>query len=114
MVSLGMQTSVTGFTASDFNRPLQPNSTNGSDHAWGSHHLVVGGAVKGGNLYGTFPELALNTGDDANNRGVWIPTIATDQYGATLANWFAISASNIATIFPDLANVPIESLGFMQ
>jgi len=114
MVSLGVQNSVTAFTASDFNRTFQPNSTNGSDHAWGNHHLVVGGAVKGGNLYGTFPELALNTGDDANNRGVWIPTISTDQYGATLASWFGISASNIATIFPDLANFTTGNLGFMQ
>src|SRR5260370_40628727 len=114
MVSLGMQTSVTGFTASDFNRPLQPNSTNGSDHAWGSHHLVVGGALKGGNLYGTFPELALNTGDDANNRGVWIPPISTDQHGATLASWFVVSASSFATIFLDLANFTTGNLGFMQ
>lgn len=114
-VTLGVERNVTAFTASDFNRTLQPNGTNGSDHAWGSHHVVIGAGVNGGNLYGTFPELALNTGDDATNRGVWIPTISTDRYGATLAGWFGVLQSDIDGIFANLGNFPAErNLGFMS
>jgi len=113
-VALGVASQVTTFTSSDFNRTFQPNSTGGSDHAWGSHHLVVGGAVKGGDLYGTFPQLALNTGNDANNRGVWIPGIPTDQYGAALASWFGIAPADLATIFPNLANFATPTPAFMS
>jgi len=112
-VEMGVQNQVTTFTASDFNRTFQPNSTNGSDHAWGSHHLVIGGSVKGGDLYGQFPTLELSGPDDALDRGIWVPSTAIDQYGATLATWFGVSASDLGTIFLNLANFPATDLGFM-
>ncbi len=95
---------VTLFTESDFSRTLQPNSNGGSDHAWGSHHLVLGPGVQGGKIYGKFPSLALNSNDDAGGEGRWIPTTAVDQYGATLAQWFGVPKAYLATVFPNLAN----------
>ena len=112
-VEMGVQNQVTTFTASDFNRTFQPNSTNGSDHAWGSHHLVIGGSVKGGDLYGQFPTLELSGPDDAIDRGVWVPSTAIDQYGATLATWFGVNASDLGSVFLNLANFPATDLGFM-
>ena len=95
---------VTLFTESDFSRTMQPNSNGGSDHAWGSHHLVLGPGVQGGKLYGKFPSLVLNSNDDAGGEGRWIPTTAVDQYGATLAQWFGVPKANLATVFPNLVN----------
>ena len=92
---------VTLFTESEFSRTFQPNSNGGTDHAWGSHHMVFGAAVKNG-LYGKFPTLVTGLGDDAEGRGNWIPQVALDQYGATLANWFGVSA--LTTVFPNLLN----------
>ncbi|HXW84862.1 MAG TPA: DUF1501 domain-containing protein [Candidatus Binataceae bacterium] len=112
LVSLGVQDDVTLFTESDFNRTYQPNSNGGTDHAWGSHHIVVGGSVTA-DLYGTYPLLELNAGDDAVDRGIWIPGTGTDQYGATLASWFGVSSTDIANIFPNLANFTTQNLGFM-
>jgi uncharacterized protein (DUF1501 family) len=73
---------------------------------------VLGGAVKGGDVYGTFPTLALGGPDDANNRGVLIPTTSIDQYGATMAKWFGATAA-IPQIFPNIANFPTSDVGFM-
>ncbi|MDT5059883.1 MAG: hypothetical protein QOH63_342 [Acidobacteriota bacterium] len=109
-----IQDSVTTFTLSDFGRTLQPGGT-GSDHGWGSHYFIMGGAVKGGDLYGTFPQLILNGPDDANTRGVLIPTVSISQYGATLARWFGAAEDEIDQVFPTLANFnPVRDLGFMQ
>jgi uncharacterized protein (DUF1501 family) len=110
---LGVANQVTAFTLSEFGRTLEPGSNGGSDHAWGSHQLVLGGAVKGNAIYGTFPTLALGGPDDADQNGRWIPTTALDQYAATLATWFGVSAANLTSIFPNLANFSASNLGFM-
>jgi uncharacterized protein (DUF1501 family) len=94
------------FTESDFSRTLQPNGSAsvGTDHAWGSHQMIMGGGVKGGDLYGQFPTLALAGPDDANNRGVWVPTTSLEQYGASLASWFGVAPDQLGQVFPNLPN----------
>ena len=110
---LGMAENVTTFTESDFSRTLQPTSGGGSDHAWGSHHLIVGGAVQGGQVFGKFPTFQLGGPDDADTRGRWIPTTSIDQYGATLCSWFGIPNSALAAVFPNLQNFSTSNLGFL-
>jgi len=110
---LGVQNSVTTFTMSDFSRTFQPNSNTGSDHAWGSHHIVIGGAVNGGQMYGTFPTLALGGPDDSGSNGRWVPTTASVQYAATLAQWFGVSAAQMPMIFPNIGNFASANLGFV-
>ena len=110
---LGVSNQVTTFTLSEFSRTLQPGTNGGTDHAWGSHQLILGDAVKGNNVYGTFPTLALGGPDDAGNNGRWIPTTALDQYAATMATWFGVQATDLPAIFPNLANFPTNNLGFM-
>ena len=99
---LGISDEVTLFTESDFSRTFSQTTTDGSDHAWGSHHMVLGGAVKGQLVYGTFPTFELSTGDDFDTRGRWIPSAAVDQYGAALVNWFGVNANQV---FPNLATL---------
>lgn len=111
-VELGVANQVTSFTTSDFGRDLPANGNGGSDHGWGSHHLIVGGAVQGGKLYGTFPTLRVNGPDDTTG-GRWIPTTATEQYAATLARWFGLSESEIAAAFPTLNRFASGNLGFV-
>jgi uncharacterized protein (DUF1501 family) len=110
---LGVANNVTTFTLSEFGRTLQPGTNGGTDHAWGNHQIVLGGAVKGNSVYGNFPTLALGGPDDAGNNGRWIPTSALDQYAGTMASWFGVSAANLPTIFPNLANFTTSDLGFM-
>jgi uncharacterized protein (DUF1501 family) len=109
---LGVADNVTTFTESDFSRTFQPTTSDGSDHAWGSHHLVLGGAVHGGQIYGQFPTFELGGPNDTDTRGRWIPTTSIDQYGATLCSWFGIPDSALATVFPNFANFGSQKLSF--
>ena len=109
---MGIADKVTQFTESDFGRTLQPSGT-GCDHGWGSHHLVLGAAVKGGSVYGAFPTLALGGPDDSGNRGAMIPSTSIDQYGATMAKWFGVAPGAMSTVFPRIGNFPTADLGFM-
>ena len=116
-----MSSNVTLFTASDFGRTFTSNG-DGTDHGWGAHHFVVGGAVKGKEVYGTFPQTEVGSGNPLDiGSGNMIPTISVDQYAATLAKWFGLSTgvgSEIASVFPNLANFDsglyaTTDLGFM-
>jgi uncharacterized protein (DUF1501 family) len=113
MTDIGAGTSITSFTLSDFSRNFLPNTGGGTDHAWGSHPLVIGDAVKGGSIYGTMPTLQLSGPDDASNLGRWIPTIAVDQFAATLATWFGADATALAAVLPNLSAFSPSTLGFI-
>jgi uncharacterized protein (DUF1501 family) len=102
---------VTTFTASDFGRTLRSNG-DGSDHGWGSHHLVVGGAVRGGDIYGKMPDLTVNGPDDTGS-GRWIPTTSVDEYSATLAKWFGVSDTDMPLVLPNIGRFAKSDLGFM-
>jgi len=102
---------VTGFTCSDFGRTFPANGQ-GSDHGWGSHHMIMGGAVHGQKTYGNFPVLTVGGPDDTNT-GRWIPTTACDQFFATLATWFGVDSSNLAEVFPNLGRFSTPNLGFI-
>lgn len=110
---LGVAQNVTTFTESDFSRTFQPTTSDGSDHAWGSHHLVLGGAVQGAQIFGKFPTFELGGPDDTDVRGRWIPTTSVDQYGATLCSWFGIPDSALATVFPNFVNFNSQKLAFL-
>jgi uncharacterized protein (DUF1501 family) len=111
LTEIGMQDSVTTFTASDFGRTLVPNG-DGSDHGWGSHHWVLGGRVVGNRIYGGMPTLAVDGPNDSGD-GRWIPTTSVDEYSATLAKWFGVSASDMATVFPNLGRFQNNNINFM-
>jgi uncharacterized protein (DUF1501 family) len=133
MVAQGLSNNVTTFTLSDFARTLQPSGSGagsvGTDHAWGTHALIMGGSVIGGSGTGTFygstrpdgsglpygfPVLQLGGPDDTtSNRGQWIPTTSIDQYAATLASWYGLSGPDIATVFPSLSKFATSNLGFL-
>ncbi len=109
----GLFNNVTSFTVSDFGRTLSSNG-DGTDHGWGGHHMVMGGAVKGGDIYGIMPEdLHLNSVDDLTD-GRMIPTTSVDQYSATLAKWFGLSDNEINAVFPNLQRFAQSNLGFMS
>ena len=110
-VELGVQNNVTTFTASDFGRTLASNG-DGSDHGWGAHHFIVGGAVKGGQFYGKAPSISITT-EDQVGEGRLLPTTSVDQYAATLARWFGVSDSEMPTILPRIGNFATSNLGFM-
>ena len=113
MAGIGAGGAVTSFTLSDFARTYMPNTNGGTDHAWGNHHFVAGGAVKGRQLYGTWPTLALAGPDDAGTEGRWIPTTSVDQYAATLASWFGVDAAALASVLPNLQSFAPATLGFV-
>ncbi len=106
-----LRSQVTLFTASDFGRTFTSNG-DGTDHGWGAHHFIVGGAVKGRDIYGTFPVTALGHDQDVGS-GSLLPSFSVDQYGATLARWFGLSNGQIADVFPNIGNFSNWNLGFM-
>jgi uncharacterized protein (DUF1501 family) len=110
---LGVSSEVTTFTLSEFSRTFQPGSNGGTDHAWGSHQMIMGDAVKGNAFYGQFPTLALGGPDDTGSNGRWIPSTSVDQYAATLATWFGVANTDLPSIFPNLANFQTSNLGFL-
>jgi uncharacterized protein (DUF1501 family) len=127
MTAIGMWDSVMMLSASDFNRTFTPNksdTTGGSDHGWGGHSWVAGGAVKGRNIYGFFPNLTVNGGIDCTgNRGRWIPSTSTDQFYAPIAKWFGCTDSQIGQILPNFtrfqpdlsqATLTARNLDFIQ
>jgi len=111
LMGVNMRNNVTLFTASDFGRTLVSNG-DGTDHGWGSHHFVVGGAVKGKNIYGTFPTIGLGHGADVGY-GALLPSVSVEQYGATLGAWFGLSPTELVDVFPNLVNHSVRNLGFM-
>ena len=130
MVAQNIQNNVTSFTLSDFGRTMNPSGVGGnvgSDHAWGNNMMVLGGSVTGGNIYGNtrpdgtgniFPTLQLGGADDidtgTNPRGRWLPTTSVEQYAATLARWYGLTDTDLSVVFPNIANFPINNLGFMN
>jgi uncharacterized protein (DUF1501 family) len=117
-VEIGEQDNVTSFTSSDFGRTYTPNGgsgTAGADHAWGSHQFIMGGCVKGGDIYGDMPELVVDGPDDVNgDRGRWIPTTSVDEYSSTLARWFGVSDTQMDSTFPNLHRFNNRDLGFFK
>ena len=110
-VELGMADKVTTFTASDFGRTLTSNF-DGSDHGWGAHHFVMGGAVNGGRFYGVAPHVSIDT-DDQVGQGRLLPSTSVDQFAATLAGWFGCDATELPGIMPNIGNFPSGTLGFV-
>jgi uncharacterized protein (DUF1501 family) len=112
MTTAGLNNQVTTFTASDFGRTLTANS-DGTDHGWGSHHIVTGGAVQGQDMYGQYPVIGSNQANDMG-AGRLIPTTSVEQYAGTLARWFGLSDSQVKEVFPNFANFGSHPyLGFM-
>ena len=107
----GVANNVTTFTASDFGRGLRSNGR-GSDHGWGSHHFIMGGAVAGNRVYGKFPPVTINGPSDTGD-GHLIPDTSLDEYAATLARWFGVPDSELSTVLPNLARFAKPDLGFM-
>ena len=110
MVELNVADSVTAFTQSDFARTMTSNG-DGTDHAWGGIQMVVGDAVSGRSLYGTYPDLAINSSDDVGG-GRFIPTTSADQYAATLARWFGVDDLDLPSVAPNIGNFAVQDLGF--
>ncbi|MBL9211926.1 MAG: DUF1501 domain-containing protein [Opitutaceae bacterium] len=111
MVEIGAADQVTLFSSSDFGRTYRSNG-DGSDHGWGNHQFIVGGAVKGGDLYGRMPVLTVG-GPDDTTQGRWIPTTSVDEFAATLATWFGVSPTDLSTVLPNIGRFPKPSLGFL-
>ncbi len=120
--ALNARNNVTLFTASDFGRTFTSNG-DGTDHGWGSHHFVMGGAVRGGDVYGRLPTLGVKNSNNNNfdssadqlGNGSLLPDVSVDQLGATLGRWFGVSDSTLLEIFPNLSNFDTSkrNLGFM-
>jgi uncharacterized protein (DUF1501 family) len=101
---MGLQDDVLICTLSDFNRSMLGNVSGGTDHAWGNHQFIIGGGIKGGRIIGTVPEPELGGSLDVTTNGTWIPTLSVTQMTASIGSWMGLSSSQLATVFPDLAN----------
>ena len=112
LLELGVANQVTTFTASDFGRTLASNG-DGSDHGWGGHHFILGGAVNGGRFYGSAPEVSVD-GNDQVGRGRLLPTVSVDEYSSTLATWFGVAPSELSSIAPNIGRFAFPDLGFMR
>lgn len=110
---MGLTDQVLLCTHSDFNRTMIANGSAGTDHAWGGHQLVIGGGVKGGRIIGTYPDLELNGSLDFNGAGTWIPSLSVTQMTAGIGTWMGLSSSQIAGVFPDLANFPTGAVSLI-
>lgn len=108
----GMADQVTTFSASDFGRTLTSNGK-GSDHGWGSHHFIMGGAVTPRSVLGRFPSLVVKGADDTD-QGRWIPSTSVDQYSAALARWFGVAESSLPSILPNLGRFSSADLGIFR
>ncbi len=111
LAQLGAENQVTTFTASDFGRTYDTNG-DGSDHGWGSHHFILGGAVNGGDIYGQMPDFTRD-GPSDTGRGRWIPSTSVDEYAGTLAKWFGVTPTNLPLILPNIGRFAKPDLGFM-
>ena len=111
-VRMGIEDKVVTFTASDFGRTLKSNGS-GSDHGWGAHHFAMGGAVRGGDLYGAFPSLDIAGPNSVEAQGQLLPTTSVDEYAATLAKWYGVSTSDIPLVVPNIGRFARPDLGFL-
>ena len=112
--SLGLGNSVTTFTLSDFGRTFKPATNAGTDHGWGNYAFVLGGAVKGGDLYGTLPSLVLNGPDDVSDAGRWIPTTSLEQYAAPMVRWLGIAEADMPYVLPNMGAFGAGNVAFMR
>jgi uncharacterized protein (DUF1501 family) len=110
---LGLADQVVTYTQTEFNRALRPNRTGGTEHAWGGHQLIMGGSVRGGDIYGTFPSLELGGLDDAGTDGIWVPTTGNQQFEATVAYWHGIGSGRLSQSVQGLENFSSTNLGFL-
>lgn len=112
LTEMGLTNEVLVCTHSDFSRSMQANATAGTDHAWGNHQLLLGGGIVGGRIYGTMPALELGGSSDLTQQGIWIPTTSVTQMTAGIGSWMGLNASQLNTVFPDLANFSGNGLSF--
>ena len=107
---MGLTNQVLVCTHSDFNRTMQGNSTQGTDHAWGNHQIILGGGIRGGRVLGTMPTLELGGSSDLGGLGTWIPTTSVTQMTAGIGSWMGLNSAQLSSVFPDLANFPTGML----
>jgi uncharacterized protein (DUF1501 family) len=112
--ALGLGNSVIAFTLSDFGRTFKPATSGGTDHGWGNYAFVLGGAVKGGDFYGTLPSLMLNGPDDVSDAGRWIPTTSLEQYAAPMVRWLGIAETDIPYVLPNIGAFGAGNVAFMR
>jgi uncharacterized protein (DUF1501 family) len=111
MTTMGLLDSIVLFTASDFGRTLLSNGQ-GSDHGWGSHHIVAGGAVRGRNVYGRFPSTAHGSADDVDS-GRLLPATSVNACAASLGRWMGLTGTELASVLPNVGNFSQTGVGFV-